>query len=148
MPQRYAFKVWHIWDFFFIWRCTGRLFRFMLLQRAIESSTYQHNEETVYRRRKLWIAFVLRSRSCRLQGYQTAMSPNERKVSQRGRTDEAHRSRGIKGRTTIRLWCKEDAHVPRISALPQERDKTREKPSMAHSLNCTRYAHVHANALC
>lgn len=55
-------------------------------------------------------------------GYQTAMSPNERKVPQRGRTDEAHRSRGIKGLTTMRLWCKEDAHVqhtshPHISAL-------------------------------
>jgi len=46
-------------------------------------------------------------------GYQTAMSPNERKVPQRGRTDEAHRSRGIKGPTTTRLWCKEDAHVHR-----------------------------------
>lgn len=45
------------------------LFRFLLLlQRVIESLTYQHNEETVYRRRKLWIAFVLRSRSCRLRG--------------------------------------------------------------------------------
>jgi len=40
----------------------------MLLQRAIELPTYQHNEETVYRRRKLWIAFVLRSRSCRVRG--------------------------------------------------------------------------------
>lgn len=52
---------------FFIWRCTERLFRFMLLQRVIESPTYQHNEETVYCRRKLWIAFVLRSRFCRLR---------------------------------------------------------------------------------
>jgi len=91
-------------------------------------------------------------------GYQTAMSPNERKVPQRGRTDEAHRSKRIKGPRTTRLWCKEDAHVhhaAHISRRPsserereRERDKTREKPSKSHSLNCTRYAHGCANALC
>lgn len=54
-------------------------------------------------------------------GYQTAMSPNERKVPQRGRTDEAHRSRGIKGPTTTRPWCKEDAHVHRAARISVSR---------------------------
>lgn len=75
-----------------------------VLQRAIESPTYQHNEElfAVVENFELHLCYDLAPADSKA-GYQTAMSPNERKVPQRGRTDEAHRSRGIKGPTTTRL---------------------------------------------
>lgn len=153
--QRYASKVKYTWDFFYMKMHKKGIFRFMLLQRVIESLTDQHNEETVYRRRKLWIAFVLvRSRSCRLRGRLSNGNVAEWTKSttkgMNGRSSSIKRDQGAKDDTPLvqrGCTCASYSTSTYLDA-PQERDKTREKPSMAHSLNCTRYAHVYANALC
>lgn len=94
--------------------------------------------------------------------YQTAMSPNERKVSQRGRTDVAHRSRGIKGPTTTtttrrtttrtRFRPKEDTRTciaprihPRIADGPsgeikRAKSQVRHTYLIAHGYALTHYA--------
>lgn len=140
---------WNTYKIFFIWRCTERLFHFMLLQRAIESSTYQHNEETVYHRRKLWIAFVLRSRFCRRRGRLSNGNVAEwTKSTTKGTNGRSSSIKGDQGADDdaplVQRGCTRATYITSTYlGAPQERDKTCEKPSMAHSLNCTGYAHVY-----
>lgn len=125
-------------------------------------ATDQHNEGTVYRRRKLWIAFVPRSRFLQTPGIKRqCRRMNEKYHKGDGRTELIDQG-GSRGQRRHAFAAKEYAHVHRAAhftplppsprapyrGVPQERDKTREKPSMAHLLNCTSYAHVHVNVLC
>lgn len=140
----------YIYIFLFLRRCTGRLFRFMLLQRAIESPSDQHNEETVYRRRKLWIAFVLRSRSCRLRGRlsngnvaewtkSTTKGPNERSSSikgDQGANDDTPLVQ--RGCTRAHRCC-----TYPYRGDPQEGDKTRAKSRVWHTYLIAHATHTY-----
>lgn len=77
------------------------------------------------------------------------MNEKYHKRDERAKLIDQGGSRGNDDTPLVQRGCTRASYsTSTYLGAPQERDKTREKPSMAHSLNCTRYAHVYANALC
>lgn len=131
----------------------GRLFRFMLLQRAIESASGSTlREKTVYHRRKLWIAFAPRSRCCRLRaaGYQKRqcrrMNEKYHKGAGRTRLIDHGGSRGQRRHAfAVKRRCTRASSRAHPHGVPQERDKSaREKPSIRHTYLIARDTHTYA----
>lgn len=123
--QKYASKVRDTRDVF-LERFTGGLFRFMLLQRPIESPADRYNEETVYRRRKLWIAFVqsrslafLQTPKCGVSNGNVAEWAKSITKGTNGRSSSIKGDQGVNDDTPLlqrgrsaRATC---LHIPRVA---------------------------------